>query len=442
MVHATLEYLIHHNVGVIQTLFGVLFLLLIFLILRSFREEPVGTKTVYVEKSASKSKSEVKTKPKAQLPDEASPLDDLDNLEELMGADEKANLTLDPSQPATPKTQTPDGGIQSMPPEVQADLQRALTEKEKTISDLKSEIENLKQKMTEAVATASAAPAGAPVENNGELESKLKELTDKLSEYEIIEEDIANLSFYKNENAKLKDELDKMKAGGAVAAAIESGELPTMPNVEPTGSAEDVAPSVDAPVVNKDPSQVEPGDVVSAEVEAAPTPVEAPAAVDSSVVNEFEEAIKQKEMLDQTLASKNNSTTEIDADILKEFENVVKKEWGGEGGAPVEPPSPVSTETAPSVSAESVAAAPAQEATNITTEAPADVASSPSTLSDAAKVEEPVAASVDIDTNKLMTEVEAIAETQVPDQPSAPLSEEESKQKLIEEFESFINKAQ
>ena len=40
-----------------------------------------------------------------------------------------------------------------------------------------------------------------------ELQAKIKVLEDKLTEYEIIEDDIADLSMYKEENIKLKEEL-------------------------------------------------------------------------------------------------------------------------------------------------------------------------------------------------------------------------------------------
>lgn len=86
-----------------------------------------------------------------------------------------------------------------------------LAEKEKIIQDLKA-------KSTEV-----AAPAGATsVVSNAaskELEIKVKELEARLSEYEIISEDIADLSFYKEENTKLKKENETLKSG-AVSAPV------------------------------------------------------------------------------------------------------------------------------------------------------------------------------------------------------------------------------
>lgn len=427
MVQSSLEFLIQHNVGIIQTLFGVLFLLLIFLILRSFKEDAPAT--VYVEKSKSKiSKSEVSQKvsestasPKSEMPVEASPLDDLDNLEDLVGPDEKANLTLDPSKPAEAAASgagstAAAAGAAGVSPEQKAELDKALAEKEKVIADLKNEISNLQQK---------ASAPNTPAADTTELEGKIKELSEKLSEYEIIEEDIANLSFYKNENAKLKDELEKLRAGGSVAVATAPAAAPA-PLEQPAQTApiaeapSPVAPAEAAPSAPADLSSLNPGDVVSVQPEVAPEPVQqsAPTAPDPAAIAEFEQAIQQKEALDQTMPSKPADSSGIDADILKEFENVVQKEWGSGSKQ------------------ETSDAAPAPEAVvEVTT--PATPAAEPAPASEAAS---PMAD--EIDTTKLLSEVEELAQTEVKEDASAPENEEDSKQKLIAEFENFINKAQ
>ena len=54
------------------------------------------------------------------------------------------------------------------------------------------------------------------------LSSRIKELEAKLAEYEILEDDIADLSLYKEENARLRSELEKLKAG-------EAGSEPVLP---------------------------------------------------------------------------------------------------------------------------------------------------------------------------------------------------------------------
>ena len=64
--------------------------------------------------------------------------------------------------------------------------------------------------------------------NDAELMAKIDELEARLQEYEIIEDDIADLSLYKAENDKLKAQLESLKSGDVVApepvAEEESGE--------------------------------------------------------------------------------------------------------------------------------------------------------------------------------------------------------------------------
>lgn len=72
------------------------------------------------------------------------------------------------------------------------------------IVELRKELE-LKQKQIQEVANSQ--PAIDPVEKN-ELEQKIKELESKLIEYEIIAEDIADLTRYKEENQKLKKQIE------------------------------------------------------------------------------------------------------------------------------------------------------------------------------------------------------------------------------------------
>lgn len=80
-------------------------------------------------------------------------------------------------------------------------LKAQVLERETTINELRDQLEK--------------AGAGSDDED---LKIKLRLLEDKLAEYEIIEDDIADLSTYKEENARLKEELEKLKAGGAVEA--------------------------------------------------------------------------------------------------------------------------------------------------------------------------------------------------------------------------------
>jgi hypothetical protein len=117
-----------------------------------------------------------------------------------------------PSAEAPPSEQSADHHAGPDP-----EMERLLAEREQTIESLKGEIEALKA--AEASAGASAG-AGAEVEA---LHVKVDELQARLAEYEIIEDDIADLSMYKEENRKLKDEVEGLKSqlasGGGASAA-------------------------------------------------------------------------------------------------------------------------------------------------------------------------------------------------------------------------------
>jgi hypothetical protein len=81
-------------------------------------------------------------------------------------------------------------------------LKKDAGEKDKVIQSLKGDLEKI------------ASSGGLSDEQKSRLAALEKELEvakSRLSEYEIIEDDIANLSLYKAENSQLKSELDKLR---------------------------------------------------------------------------------------------------------------------------------------------------------------------------------------------------------------------------------------
>jgi hypothetical protein len=135
----------------------------------------------------------------------------------------------------------------------------------------RKEIEDVKTAAANAPAGATAAPAGAATmsdEERAKLEAKLKELEGKLAEYEIISEDIADLSFYKEQNTKLQKELESLKAGGAPVAA----ETPAQAPVAEAPKAEEKKSEPE--IVEK--AQAAPAEVPAPAPAPAPTPQPAP----------------------------------------------------------------------------------------------------------------------------------------------------------------------
>lgn len=99
----------------------------------------------------------------------------------------------------------------------------------KELSQLKS---LLKTKEDELNNAKSGAPAASGQNNGKEYQAKIEELEAKLAEYEVLEDDIADLSLYKEENARLKAEVERLK--GDSDSSLESS--PGMSVPEPDSS--------------------------------------------------------------------------------------------------------------------------------------------------------------------------------------------------------------
>ena len=99
-------------------------------------------------------------------------------------------------------------------PEALQELEKEVLAKDRTIADLNKQL-------TQSGGTAgeSTLSPSSPAEQD-ELMNRISELEGRLEEYEIIEDDIADLSLYKAENDKLKEELQRLKASAGVAGPI------------------------------------------------------------------------------------------------------------------------------------------------------------------------------------------------------------------------------
>lgn len=174
-------------------------------------------------------------------------------------------------------------------------LKQKLSEKETEIMALRDQLTSLEK---------SGGSSG-----NTELEAKLKDLEAKLQEYEIIEDDIANLSLYKEENAKLKEEIEKLRAGGATEAV--ASPPPVVESVEAQAAAE---PKVDEP---------------KTEEAVADSPKEEEAA-DDDIMAEFAAAVEEQKA---TEAPKEAVEEEAaDDDIMAEFAAAVEEQKATESG--------------------------------------------------------------------------------------------------------------
>lgn len=270
------------------------------------------------------------------------------------------------------------------------------------IANLKSELE-AKQKQIEAQASAPAAAAsagGISSEDKSKLEAQLADLQAKLSEYEIISEDIADLSFYKEQNAKLQKDLEALKAGGAVAAA------PTAPaavEAPAAAAAPELSPSAEPEIVGKSKAQSEePAAFGAAPAGETGSAAPAPAAADNLV----------------------------DDDLMAEFAAAVEKQK-------TDSDSETSTPTA--VAAPTAPASGSEDPTTNATEAAADlgqmdmdkmIAEAAEIKTDVPDVDPEKALGTGVDENKLIQEAAALEGVSAEDQ------------KLMGEFENFVKKSE
>lgn len=152
------------------------------------------------------------------------------------------------------------------------------TEQAKQIEALLKEKAALEAK----AASAGAAPAAAGGDDKAlaEMKEKIARLESRLSEYEVIEDDLANLKKYQQENKQLKAQLDALNAGGAPAAAPAPAAAATPPAPAPTPAAAAPAPA--------------PAPVAAAPAPAAePAPAPAAAAPEASPLAAAEETAAQ-----------------------------------------------------------------------------------------------------------------------------------------------------
>jgi len=197
-----------------------------------------------------------------------------------------------------------------------------IEEKEKVVVELKKQLEETQKAQAEAKAS------------SPDLDKKLKDLEARLAEYEIISEDIADLSFYKEENAKLQKELAGLKAGGAAAASPSAGAAKVV-SADASGGALDAAAvaaaaSAAAPASPAAPA-VENSAIDSALANQPAKPAEGAvnSSIDDELMKEFAAAVQDQKGATAAPAEKvviaDEKKLEENQNLMGEFESFVKK---------------------------------------------------------------------------------------------------------------------
>lgn len=209
----------------------------------------------------------------------------------------------------------------------------------------------------EGEAAAAGGKAAVSGEDKAKLEARIKELEGRLAEYEIIEEDIADLSHYKEENKMLSDQLAQMRVQLAEAAAAEPAPSEATPPLEvvaepaPAPEAAAPTPALAAKVEESDvvrslpeePAATAPvvAEVVPTEAEAAADPMggdmnfdrmlEEAQGLESAPAEEGANALDQQ--MDESkliaeaaeLEAATPQDEKKDAELMNQFENFVEK---------------------------------------------------------------------------------------------------------------------
>lgn len=256
-----------------------------------------------------------------------------------------------------------------------------IAEREKLIGELKTKLGEL-----ETSKKAQAATPGADVSG---LETKIKDLEARLREYEIIEDDIANLSLYKEENVRLKDELNKLRGGAP---------------------AESAAPSVDQ-IADKT-ETVPPSEPLEEALKKAGSQNE------SEIQAELAKAMSE---VPQEAPAATPTEPPPQDDLVSQLANVVENKATA---------APETTSEAAPTATPAAAVEPAQ------TEQP--VAAAPAPAEPAAAEGEVPEALKSFDPDKIAEEAGHLEDAPVTDTAPAPVDEAEIGQKLIDEFENFM----
>lgn len=313
-IEQVLSFFDHHNTAIIEGLVAIIILFGLYLGYRGFfaKDEKHGAghgmDTAELEKTLQKILDNQASSRHARAEDHES----ADDFKEM------------PREKVASAASEAAGVVGESPAEIQQ-LRLTLSESQKKIEVLQAQLTVAETKATEAEAASAAAPAQAGGANP-EMEGKLRDLEARLAEYEIISEDIADLSRYRDENDKLKAEIDALKSqgGGSSAPPVSSSEEPAA-TPAPAAPVEEAAP-VDLAALEVDAA------ALIAEAEATDTSA-APSAdlIDDDLMKEFAAAVEGQKALDKVGEKAGDGKAQAEkksdenSELMNEFENFVSK---------------------------------------------------------------------------------------------------------------------
>lgn len=317
-----LDWFASHNTLVIQSLAAIVALLIIFLIFRLFfvpNEEAEAAKNVTyaaVEEKLNKLLEQQANMKISVTAATEAPLGD------ALGADAMAALSGDPAAVAADAAAAATGGEQA------AELSRLraeITMLKDSVKRKEVEIIDAKEQAQKSINTADAdAKLNTLSSKVTDYENEIEALKNRLSDYEIIAEDIADLQAFKKENAELKSQLaNQASVETKVEAKMESGKVDSEPASDAAAApaAEELA--AEAPSEKVD-DETLPTDFFA----AASAAIEEESMPDSSTEDTFPEpdTYAEKSLDNAEAREVSKGVTREDKTLLDEFEKHFAKD--------------------------------------------------------------------------------------------------------------------
>lgn len=321
-----LRFWTDHNRFIIELTFGFIFIFILLLIYRQFFNQNGENFSQSGAQSLNIDTTEIEKKLQKIMEGQLSLKGQIGNVDGALDASNGDNLY------GTNASQEEVGLLKK---EID-DLKEQINKKNQTIENLNQVSAMVVEKAADSVESKASKK---DFEGKKELEGKVKELEGRLQEYEIISEDIADLSFYKEENARLQKELNELKGGGAdvtepvkpepktnsidddlmkeFAAAIQDQKKPSVTNVLEKSSSDAKVPAPQSAA----PQSTAPGTLTGSQSEASN--------IDDDLMKEFAAAIEDQK---KSPMNKEKETKDVESEKLKEsqqlmgdFENFLKK---------------------------------------------------------------------------------------------------------------------
>ncbi len=271
---------------------------------------------------------------------------------------------IDPNNPDSkgPASQNDSVGGASAAASDLVPYKKEIEAKEKKIGELNALLKQAQDLAEQERARAKAAGSGGDPAMKANFEKQIQNLEQKVAEYEIIAEDIADLSKYKEENSVLKKEVEKLKnssvagassgtaatenstASGPGPAAVSAPVTASAPTSAATPSTSSAPPAAEAAAM--DPQAMADAAMAMAMTGTEPSGETSAASSKSSAAAMPTPALAAEPIPAVDPAPPQSISSIIDDDLMKEFAAAVASQKAGTLEATKAPPASVAGEGA------------------------------------------------------------------------------------------------